>query len=294
MNFRNSVYFIREAFISLARNKLLTFAAVSTVAICILILGIAILIGINASSFLNRLESDIEIVAFLDKELTESQIADIGQQLKELDGIQTVDFVSKEEALQMLQENLGGKEYDLEETLGDNPLPATYEIKAQDPHDVPDIAAEVEKIYGIYKVNYGQVRVEKLFNVTKWIRIISCIFMILLVMGAVFLIATTIRLAIFARRKEIYLMKLIGATDWFVRWPFVIEGVLLGFGGALLAVMILGAGYSSLINRMAYMYFLPLVTSSDVLMEIYASLLAAGAVLGILGTFISLNRFLDV
>ncbi|MBC7075901.1 MAG: ABC transporter permease [Syntrophomonadaceae bacterium] len=294
MNFRNSVYFIREAFISLARNKLLTFAAVSTVAICILILGIAILIGINASSFLNRLESDIEIVAFLDKELTESQIADIGQQLKELDGIQTVDFVSKEEALQMLQENLGGKEYDLEETLGDNPLPATYEIKAQDPHDVPDIAAEVEKIYGIYKVNYGQGIVEKLFNVTKWIRIISCIFMILLVMGAVFLIATTIRLAIFARRKEIYLMKLIGATDWFVRWPFVIEGVLLGFGGALLAVMILGAGYSSLINRMAYMYFLPLVTSSDVLMEIYASLLAAGAVLGILGTFISLNRFLDV
>ena len=294
MSFRNGIYFIKEAWKSLARNRILSIATVSTVAICILILGIAVLMILNAGNFMNRLESDVEMVAFLDKALSKSQISDIEEQIIGIGGIKSVDFVSKEMALKDLQKSFGGKEYDLGTTIGNNPLPNSYRIKADDPHKVPNIAARVEKIHGVYKVNYGQGVVERLFTVTKWLRTISFAFIILLALGAIFLIATTIRLAIFARRKEIYLMKLIGATDWFIRWPFFIEGVLLGLCGGLIAIGVLATGYASLLGKIDAVYFLPLVRTASVLSNIYLSLLLTGALLGVLGTYISLNRFLDV
>ncbi len=288
------IYFLREAFKSLSRNRLLSIATISTVAISILILGFAVLLTINASALMKYLESDVEIVAFLEKDLTKSQITGVKKDLIAIDGVKSVKFVSREQALAKLQESYGGKEYNLKETLGKNPLPNSYEIKANEPHNVPQIAAQVKKIDGIYKVNYGQGVVERLFKVTRWVRIISMVFIVLLVFAAVFLIATTIRLAIFARRKEVYLMKLIGSTDWFIRWPFFIEGVFLGAVGGLIAILILAAGYGSLINHMDALFFLPLVTDPGILSNVYISLMICGAVLGVLGTWISLNRFLDV
>ncbi|HHV16797.1 MAG TPA: ABC transporter permease [Gelria sp.] len=288
------IYFLREAFKSLSRNRLLSIATISTVAISILILGFAVLLTINAGALMQDLESDVEIVAFLDKKLTKSQITDIKQDLTAVSGVKSVKFVSREQALAKMQEKYGGNEYNLKETLGKNPLPHSYEIKADDPHNVPQIAGQVSKIDGIYKVNYGQGVVERLFKVTRWVRIVSIVFIVLLVFAAVFLIATTIRLAIFARRKEIYLMKLIGSTDWFIRWPFFIEGVFMGAVGGLIAILILAAGYSSLIGHMDTMFFIPLVTSPKILRNIYIGLLVCGATLGVLGTWVSLNRFLDV
>lgn len=291
---RNIIYFIREALNSLSRNRLLTIATISTVSICILILGMAVLITMNAGQFMNKLEADVEIVAYLDKSLTGSQIADVKEDLMGIEGVKDVKFVSREEALKKLQESLGKDKYDLQDTLETNPLPDSYQVKSTDPHDVPAIAMEVEKIYGVSEVSYGKGVVERLFEVTKWVRIVSIILICLLALGAIFLIATTIRLAIFARRKEIYLMKLIGATDWFIRWPFFIEGVVLGSIGSLIAILILGSGYQSLIKNMDTLFFLPLVTGQDALLALYASLIGVGAVLGVLGTLISLNRFLDV
>ena len=290
----NIVYFMREALSSLNRNRVLGIATVSTISICILILGIALLLTLNAGNFINRLESDIEIIAFLDNELTKSEKGEIKDRIAKISEIDTVTFVSKDKALKNLQEKMAGQEYDLTATLEKNPLPDTYEIKAYDPHEVPGIAAKVEKIPGVYKVNYGHGLVEKLFDVTKWIRIISFAFIVLLGIGAIFLISTSIRLSIFARHKEIYLMKLIGATNWFVRWPFIIEGVLLGTAGALVSIIILAFGYASLINQMQVLYFFPLVTSSQVLTKVYLSLILTGTGLGILGTSISLNKFLDM
>ncbi len=294
MIIKNMLYFIREALNSLMRNRLLSFATISTVSISILILGIAVLMTMNAGSFMNRLESDVEIIAFLEKNLSSSQIRDAGEEIEKMDGVKQLTFVSKKEALHRLQENFGGKEYNLGTTIGENPLPNSYEIKAADPHNVADIAKKVEKVHGVYKVNYGQGVVEKLFNITKWIRVISVIFIVLVSLGAVLLIATTIRLAIFARRKEIKLMQLIGATDWFIRWPFFIEGILLGSLGALVAIVLLLLGYDSLISKTDSIYFFSLLSDPIILSKIYISLFLTGSVLGVLGTYISLNRFLDV
>ncbi|SHG53744.1 cell division protein FtsX [Thermosyntropha lipolytica DSM 11003] len=289
---RNIAYFWREAWRSLSRNRLLTLATVSTVCICVLILGVALLLTVNAGNFMKHLESDVEIVAFVDKSLTPSQVKAIGKELTAIPGIDKVKFVSREEGLKKLQQKMGMEK--LEETIGENPLPDTYEIKASDPREVPHLARKIEKIEGIYKVKYGQGVVEKLFQVTRWIRIVSMAVIILLALGAVFLIATTIRLAIYSRRKEIYLMKLIGATDWFIRWPFFIEGFILGTLGALVAVAILALAYNSLISNMQTVFFLPLVAKAEVVNRIYLGLIGVGSLLGIVGTYISVNRFLKV
>jgi cell division transport system permease protein len=295
MKIKNLAYFFREAYTSLSRNRLLSIATVTTMAICILFLGVAVLMTINADSFMNRLESDIEIVVFLNNSLSKSQVSDIKSDIEKLDGVKSVVFVSREQALANLQQKFADKNYDLGKTIGNNPLPDSYEVKAQKPQDVGNLAQQINKMPGVYKVNYGQGVVERLFQVTKWVRIISIGFIVLLIMGAIFLIATTIRLAIFARRKEIYLMKLIGATDWFIRWPFFIEGIMLGSVGALMSILLLSWGYSSLVSSLqTALFFIPLVYQQSLLINIYLSLFATGAVLGVLGTYISLNRFLEV
>jgi len=292
---KNLGYFFGETLKSLRRNRLLSIATVSTVAICILILGVAVLITINAGNFMNRLESDLEIAVFVDNSLDQSELRDMRRELEQLPGVRSVTFVSKEQALKELQAKFDDKDYNLRQTLGKNPLPNSFEVKAENPQDAAKLAQRIEKLSGVEKVNYGKGLVERLFQVTRWVRIISITVIVLLALGAVFLIATTIRLAIFSRRKEIYLMKLIGATDWFVRWPFFIEGILLGSLGSLIAIALLALGYTSLLsNLQTAIYFIPLVKNPQLLMNVYLSLFAAGAVLGMTGTYISVNRFINV
>lgn len=295
MNFKNIGYFFKEALISLSRNRVLSLATITTMAVCILFLGVAVLLTVNAGNFMNQLESDIQIIAYLDDSLTKPQLGEVEANITATAGVQEVTFVSKDEALQRLQSKFSEEDYDLQQTLGKNPLPNSYEVKAVNPQEVAQVAQLIGEIPGVYKVNYGQGVVEKLFQVTKWVRILSMVFMIILALGAIFLIATTIRLAIFARRKEIYLMKLIGATDWFVRWPFFIEGILMGVAGALVAIGLLAGGYTSLINNaQTALFFVPLVSQQSFLLQVYLSLAAAGVALGTVGTYISLNRFLNV
>lgn len=295
MILKNFGYFLKEALISLSRNRVLSLATVTTMAVCIFFLGVAVLLTVNAGNFMNQLESDIEIIAYLDDPLTDEELKDVETDIQSTAGVQEVTFVSKEEALQRLQEKFSQEDYDLQQTLGKNPLPNSFEIKALNPQEVAQVAQAIGDIPGIYKVNYGQGLVEKLFQVTKWVRILSMVFMVILALGAIFLIATTIRLAVFSRRKEIYLMKLIGATDWFIRWPFFIEGIMMGLIGALIAIGLLAGGYTSLINSaQTALFFIPLVSQQNFLVQVYVGLAAVGAVLGIIGTYISLNRFLDV
>ncbi|HNX29400.1 MAG TPA: permease-like cell division protein FtsX [Syntrophomonadaceae bacterium] len=294
MNMRSLKYFFSEASKSLYRNRLLTLVTIANVAICILILGAAVLMTVNANNIIDNLESDVEIVAFIDKEMSDKDTDLLREKIEKIDGVKAVVFISKEEGLKDLQEKLGGKEYDLNSTLEENPLRNSFEIEAVDPHKVPDIAKKIEILNGVYKVNYGKGVVEKLFQVTKWVRIVGIVTIVLLAFGAIFLISTTIRLAIFSRRKEVYLMKLIGASDWFVRMPFFLEGVFLGLTGAIIAVFFLALGYGSLTGQAHKILFLPLVTDIGFLINIYLILLGAGVLLGIFATYFSLSKFLDV
>lgn len=294
MKFRTTKYFLKETMVSLSRNRLLSLATATTVSVCVLILGMALLLFVNSGQIMDKLESDVEIVAFLDDGLVPYEQADIRDRIEKIPGVKSVVFISKDEALANVEKKMGEK--NLAETLeGNNPLPDSYTIKAKDPHQVDRIAKTIEKIPGVNKIRYGQALVQRLFAVGRWIRVISLFVVIFLGAAAVFLIATTIRLTIFSRRKEIYIMKLVGATDWFVALPFFLEGMFLALVGTVFAVIVLGFGYHYLIENMkTAMAFVPIVTDRHMLTKMYGGLIVAGTCLGILGTSISVNKFLDV
>ena len=227
-------YVFREARISLVRNRLLSLATATTVSICIFILGMAILLFMNSGELIEKLESDVEIVAFLDEDLTLRERNQLEERLKKHPGVLSVSFVSRDKALASLEKKLGQGEYDLLETLeGNNPLPDSFRIKGKNPREVEQLAKELSKMHGISKLRYGQEVVRQLFAATRWIRIISVFIVVFLGAAAIFLVATTIRLTIFSRRKEIYIMKLVGATNRFIRAPFFLEGMALAVTEAL-------------------------------------------------------------
>lgn len=289
-------YFWREASISLARNRVLSIATATTIAVCVFILGVALLLYINTGLLVEHLESDVEIVAFLEKDLSSYQVGELRQKLGEIKGVKKVTFVSKNEALEKLTKKLGQGEYDLKETLGgENPLPDSFRIKASSPKEVEKLAQALAKTEGISRVRYGKEIVNKLFRITRWVRYISLFSVLVLALAAVFLVATTIRLTIYSRQKEMYIMKLVGATDWFIRMPFFIEGMLLALAGTLVAVGALSFGYYYLLKSMkAAMAFIPLVEERQVLAQIYLGLLVAGTALGAFGTTLAVNKYLDV
>ncbi|MGE5403352.1 MAG: permease-like cell division protein FtsX, partial [Candidatus Saccharibacteria bacterium] len=235
MRLRSAKYFVQEASIQLTRNRLLSIATATTVAVCVFVLGLALLIFLNAGRIMTTLESNVEVVAYLKQDLPPYQRGELRDRLEAMPDVKSVTYVSREQALASLEKRMGQGEYDLSETIeGSNPLPESFRIKAYNPQRVPVLARSINKLPGVEKIRYGQELVAKLFAVTRWVRVISMFTVICLALAAVFLVATTIRLGIFSRKKEIYIMKLVGATDWFVRLPFFIEGTLLAlFGTAL-------------------------------------------------------------
>ncbi|HEX3032744.1 MAG TPA: FtsX-like permease family protein, partial [Bacillota bacterium] len=160
---------------------------------------------------------------------------------------------------------------------------------------VKTTALAIEKLQGVEKVKYGQGVVEKLFVITRWIRMSGLAIMGLLSLAAVFLISTTIRLTVFARRREISIMKYLGATDWFIRWPFVLEGIMLGLAGALVSVLMLYFGYHSLLQVVTTtLPFVPMQKETSIILNVYELIVALGAVIGALGSLISVRKYLKV
>lgn len=292
----NTVFYIfQESFRSLKRNSWLNFAAAGTTAVSLLVLGIAILLVVNSNYIAGTVESDVEIMVFIEQGLSKEETRALRSEITGISGVKQVDFISRDEALESLEQQLkkGGQ---LRESLGDkNPLPDAFKIRTQKPQQVSSVAAAVNGLSGVKKVRYGQEVVEKLFNLTYWVRLIGVTVIVLLAICAIFLIATTIRLTLFARRREINIMKYVGATDWFVRWPFILVGIFLGGVGALVAIGLLYFSYGFLVSKLQEtISFLPLVHDSGIMLKIFEGLLIAGVGLGVAGSFISVRRYLRV
>lgn len=294
MKLRTVGYFFKQAFISMRRNGWMGVAAVTTVAITLFIVGVFTLIVFNANFIATDLESNVEIVAFMELDAARSEVAGVEEQLRTIKGVVDVKLVTKEEGLASLN-NRFGKDYDLLSSLGgNNPLPDFYKIKAESPEYVKPIAQTLEQVSYVDKVDYGQGVVEKLFAIIRWVRMMGTGIVLLLSLGAIFLVSTTIRLTVFARRKEIYIMKYIGATDWFIRWPFFLEGMALGLIGALIAAGILYFSYDFIATNLRYnLAFIPLISDTGLIIKILGCLLAAGTLVGALGSIISVRRFLQ-
>ncbi|MDU2063555.1 MAG: permease-like cell division protein FtsX [Sporomusaceae bacterium] len=295
MKIRTAEYFVAESFKSLRHNGLMSVASISTVALSLLILGIFLMMVLNLNHMASILESQVEISVYLKDNLSDKDMREVGTKLTKVSGVTEVLFVSKEDALVKFKQRLG-EQQGLLTALGDsNPLPNAFEVKVDRPEQVKTVAQAAGEIQGVENARFGQEVIEHLFQLTKMIRIVGLILIVFLGFAALFIIANTIRITVFARRKEIGIMKYVGATDWFIRWPFILEGMILGFGGALIAVLLLGQSYGFLTEKVYQtMAFFPLIPRYPFVTEISIFLLIVGTVIGAVGSTISLKKFLRV
>jgi cell division transport system permease protein len=295
MKIRTLEYFVKETVASIRHNGLMSLASISTVALSLLILGMFLIMVLNLNHMALALESQVGISVYLQDNLSEKDITAIGQQIAKIPGVKKVEFVSKDIALKRFKERLGEQQGILSALGESNPLPNGYDIKVDQAEQVKGISEIVANIKGIENVRYGKEMVENLFSITRMIRTIGIVLIVFLALAATFIISNTIRLTVFARRREIGIMKYVGATDWFIRWPFLLEGIMLGFIGAFIAVLLLMKTYSMFTGHVSVsIAFLPILPSYPILIYLAVFLLGVGMGIGALGSTISLRRFLHV
>lgn len=295
MKLRTSEYFIQETLRSLRRNNWMSFASVGTVAVSLFVLGVFLLLVLNMNRLASSLESQVQISVYLADGLSESARKDIASDIEALQGIEEIRYVPKEEAKERLAKRLGDQKYLLDALGEKNPLPDSFEVVLKSPALVETAAAAITRMDGVEQAKYGQDVIEHLFAITRLIRIFGLALMVLLAGATLFIISNTIRLTVFARRKEVAIMKYVGATDWFIRWPFLLEGMVLGFVGGVLAAIALQSFYAAMAAKIyETLAFFPLLPQYPYMYYVSAAILLAGMGIGALGSTISLKRFLKV
>ncbi|MCI6753316.1 permease-like cell division protein FtsX [Selenomonas bovis] len=295
MKLRTSEYFIQETLRSLRRNNWMSFASVGTVAVSLFVLGVFLLLVLNMNRLASSLESQVQISVYLADGLSESARKDIASDIEALQGIEEIRYVPKEEAKERLAKRLGDQKYLLDALGEKNPLPDSFEVVLKSPALVETAAAAITRMEGVEQAKYGQDVIEHLFAITRLIRIFGLALMVLLAGATLFIISNTIRLTVFARRKEVAIMKYVGATDWFIRWPFLLEGMVLGFVGGVLAAIALQSFYAAMAAKIyETLAFFPLLPQYPYMYYVSAAILLSGMGIGALGSTISLKRFLKV
>lgn len=273
----------------------MSLASISTVAAALFILGVFMLMALNVDKFMQTVENKVEIKAFLNDNITTLKQQGIEDQLKQIIHVKSIEFESKQQALENFKKELGENK-DLANGLElDNPLPASYIIKVDKPENSIEVSSQVSKIEGIGKVNDGKEIVDQIVKVTRFVKIISMLLMIILGVIAISLISNTIKLTVYARKREIGIMKYIGATDWFVKWPFVMEGVLLGLFGAILSIVLLIAGYSFVSKAVSTgIIVFSLVPPKEIMSGLIYQFCLIGMAIGGIGSLLSIRRFLII
>ena len=295
MKLRTGEYFIAEVFRSLRRNTWMTFASIGTVTVSLFVLGVFLILALNMNRLAGMLESQVQISVYLEEHLTDREKRQIEYDITSLQGIDTVKYVDRDEAKTRLQERLGDQKYLLDALSDDNPLPDAFEVTVTTPAVVESAASAISAMSGVEEAKYGQDVIEHLFDITRLMRIFGLVLMLLLGAATLFIIANTIRLTVFARRKEIAIMKYVGATDWFIRWPFLLEGIVLGCFGGIIAAVALRSFYAAMAAQIySTLAFFPLLPQYPFMNYVTLAILGSGIVIGAIGSLISLKRFLKV
>lgn len=288
----------RESLKSLSRNGWMTFASISAVTVTLLLVGVFTIIMMNLNKVADDLENDVEIKVLIDiiEDPKEEKVVE-EKLIKEIEGLSEVEEVvysSKEQELSLLIEDFGE---DLSLFEQSNPLRNVLYVKATDPQQTANVAEKIEKFDNTYEVKYGEGKVEKLFSFLNTSRNIGLILISGLLFTAIFLISNTIRITIIARRDEIEIMKLVGATNSFVRIPFVLEGMWLGILGSIIPMTVVSIVYYNLhkvLQPRLQGELLQLLDVSPLIYQVNALILVLGILIGIWGSFMSVRKFLKV
>lgn len=298
MKARTLARHIRESFKSLGRNNWMTFASISAVTVTLLLVGVFTVIMLNLNKVATDLENDVEIRVMIDiiPEEAETKIAEdqLMDEIHSLPDVAEVTYSSKEDELNNLIKDFGDELSLFEQN---NPLYNVLYVKAVDPLKTAEVAKQIDSFANTKKVVYGEGKVEKLFNYLAIARNIGLVLILGLLFTAMFLISNTIRITIIARKDEIEIMKLVGATNSFVRIPFVLEGMWLGIIGSIIPIVTISVAYYKIYELVAPRLkgeLFQILNVTPLLYQVNGLILAIGVFIGIWGSFMSVRKFLKV
>ncbi|TGB02857.1 permease-like cell division protein FtsX [Halobacillus salinus] len=287
----------KEGFKNLTRNSWMTVASVSAVTVTLLLVGVFAAILLNLNDIGAQIEEDVEVRVFIDLTADEDQRDNLEQQIADMSKVSTVEFQSKEEGLDKLIDSLGGEGKVFESLKEENPLNDVFIVQTEEPEDTIEVAKSIEDLQSVEKVEYAEETVERLFNVMDIARNVGLAIIAGLLFTAMFLIANTIRITIVARKREIGIMKMVGATNWFIRWPFLIEGILIGVLGSVIPIAIVIFGYDFLYTEIQTRFptlFIDILPVYPFVLRVSALLLLMGVTIGLWGSFTSIRKYLKV
>ncbi|MCL2853244.1 MAG: permease-like cell division protein FtsX [Defluviitaleaceae bacterium] len=302
MKFRTLSYYLSEAFKSLVRNRLMTLASILTVFSCIFILSFFYSVAMNIDYNLARLEGSLSLSAYIVDEIDEAQVLELLNEIDAIENVAEIEFISHEEAFNRFLEMFAD---DPMFRLGLSPtdLPRSFVITLEDVGEYASVIAALQQMVnqgrGLEFVRYHQHIINVITTLNTGIRIVSVVMILILIVLANVIIVNTIRITINSRRNEITIMKYIGATDWFIRWPFIIEGMLIGLIGAALPVVIVWFGYNGSVDAIYNSFFmiedvLIFRSAASIFVVLLPLALSIGMGIGVYGSIISMRKHLHV
>lgn len=301
MKFSTVKVFFRDAVNNIRRNSVMSVASILSVVCALVIVGVVMSVAININYLTDNIESNLELKVYLEDSIPSLVQEEIYKGLLSFEGVADVDYQSKEEALQSFRKTLGEKNSALisSYTEENSPLPAAFIVTFDDASFIRDAYLKAVEMDGVKDAVYGEETVSKLLKFNTFINTITWVVFAILSLVAVFIIFNTIKLTVYSRRNEITIMKYVGATDWFIRFPFLIEGTLLGISGSFFAILMLRNLYYYVVGLLSgSSSVLPLGTSlapaSYVINQISIIFLIYGIVLGAVGSSFSIKKFLKV
>ncbi|MGN7359337.1 permease-like cell division protein FtsX [Paenibacillus sp. SAF-054] len=304
MTFNTFLRHLREGAKNVFRNGWMSVASIVSIIVSLFILGVFILLVLNVNAVADKADKQVQIRTYLNLNVDQKLRETVQKEIAAMPEVSKIDFISKEKGLDDFRESMGDEGKDLLEGFDkdNNPLPDAFKIEVYEPTTVPFVAKKIEALntshtdqQPIMKVKYGKGTIETLFKVTRAVRNIGFIFVAGLGLMSMFLISNTIRVTILARRREIGIMKLVGATNAFIRWPFFVEGTLIGLIGSVVTVLVLFFGYDRLVSSVGsdislQMSLLPV----SEMWQWGVLLLILGVLIGMWGTTLSIRKFLKV
>ena len=289
---------IRDSFKSVFRNFSLSLASISCITITLIVVAISIVLSYNVNNFATLVEKDVTIVSFIELETTNDEIKEIENKIKSLDNIESVTFKSKGDiSKEMIESSDTFKNVMQDWTDADSPIEDTYLVKVVDIEKIKDTAKQIEKIDKIESVKYGEGMVEQLVSIFNTIKKISIIAVFALIIVTAFLITNTIKITIFSRKREIQIMRLVGASNINIKIPFIFEGLFLGILGSIIPIIVAVYGYTTLYENFdgkVFSSFIELIKPEPFVYMIALLLLGIGILVGMFGSYRAVRKHLKI
>ena len=299
MKYNVLTYLIGEGISNIFKNKKQAASSFGTMCVIMIFFGLCFIIVGNFNNFIKQVEAEQGIQVYIQNDATDTEIDNLWKEIDKIDGVNTIEFVSKEEALQHMKDRFGEKAYLLSPYEQGNVLPASYIVTLTDLGKSNEVQGKIKELSKLKRITSSDETIEMLVKIAKGVKIGSYVIIIALIGLSIFIISNTIKLTVYARRKEISIMKYVGATNSFIRWPFVVEGIIIGLFSGAISLAIIAGIYMGICQNAGFVSFLAklglqLLEFSEMFNLILIIYLILGVGIGVLGSSLSMRKYLKV